>query len=201
MTLLVLISEELFMMLFNSFKVPVYLSLCRFRWPAMNLYPQIWTVWHRVGTPFNEISFVEFIPSPKSEATTQTMGLKSPPDPSPPVGQDPWAAQPTGIIQGVWTMVILNKRMHLQNFPLDSSHQITTSVSNFTFCLNAFYHVLFPSELVEMMGACGTQCSHLLPQPSSSPDFLTENYRIELDTGHAGGADPTVKERRLDDTD
>lgn len=62
-----------------------------------------------------------------------------------------------------------------------------------------FCHILSPSEPVEMMGAYDTQlCSPLSPIPSSSPAFLTENYEIVLDTGHAGdaampGADPGAK--------
>lgn len=38
-TLLGLVSEEVFMMLFDSFDIPVYLSLCRLRWPVTNLSP------------------------------------------------------------------------------------------------------------------------------------------------------------------
>lgn len=60
-----------------------------------------------------------------------------------------------------------------------------------------FYHILFPSELVEIMGAYDTECSPLF-QPLLLA-FLVENYGIVLDTGHAGdaampGRSPNFKE-------
>lgn len=123
----------------------------------------------RESTPFMKSLILQLTSSPNSGATIQRFS-RSPLTHHLPQTRDPWTTHhrttkhPIGTTGGQYG--VHNKRMNLQDFHCYSSNQITTSVSSFFF----FYHILFPSELVEIMGANDTKCSPFLPSlPSSWP--------------------------------
>lgn len=173
---------------YNAFRLqssclPIPVQAQRLLWTSTHHPPQIWTVWHSGEDPLSWglqfwNTFPSFLPPTLDKLPRPVFSRMllthqprhGPGTPGPPQQELHYSTvHPTEIIWGICSMVVLKKRTNLQRYHLYSSHQVTTSVSSFMFRLRASYHILFPDELVESMGAQDTRCSALLPHVPPPP--------------------------------